>query len=107
MADRRKEEMNRRRFLQTLAGAQFLAGYHALAAPMKGKTKIRDIQTMVMQGPDRNYTFVRIFSDAALYGIGEAYGSPGVGIKEQIAALKPMLIGKDPLEIDVITVGLG
>ena len=37
----------------------------------------------------------------------EAYGSPGVGVKEGILALKPELIGKDPLGIDALMTGLG
>ena len=56
---------------------------------------------MVVQGP-RTYTLVKVVSDAGLFGIGEAYGNPGAGVKEQIFALKPELIGKDPLQIDVI-----
>ena len=71
---------------QLLAGsASFLAAYHARAETAKGKTKIRDIRTMVVQGPDRNYVFVKVISDAGLSGIGEA---PGVGVKEQIHALR-------------------
>ncbi|MBI1895891.1 MAG: mandelate racemase/muconate lactonizing enzyme family protein [Acidobacteria bacterium] len=100
----------RRTFLRSITGAVtagWLARYHALAAPGKGRTRIRDVKTMVMQGPERNYTFVRVDSDAGMYGIGEGYGSPGVGIKEQVHALKPLLIGKDPLEIDVLYTGLG
>src|ERR1044072_892051 len=98
--------MTRRSFLQTVSAAPFLARYHAIAAPDKGKVKIRDVQTMVVQGP-RTYTYVKVISDAGLYGIGEAYGNPGAGVKEQIFALKPELIGKDPLEIDAIYTGLG
>lgn len=98
--------MQRRTFLRCLSSAPFLAGYHALAAPDAGKTKIRDVQAMVYQGP-RTYTLVKVVSDAGLYGIGEAYGSPGVGVKEQILALKPELLGKDPLQIDTIWTGLG
>lgn len=89
-----------------LAGVKFLEGYHQLAAADRGKTKIRDLQAMIVQGPDRNYTFVKVISDAGLYGIGEAYGSPGVGVKEQVLSLKSELVGKDPLEIDAIYVGL-
>src|SRR3982751_6154407 len=98
--------MTRRSFLHSLSAAPFLARYHALAAPDKNKVKIRDIQTMVVQGP-RTYTLVKVVSDAGLYGIGEAYGSPGAGVKEQIIALKPDIIGKDPLQIDAIYQGLG
>ena len=98
--------MNRRTFLQSLAGAGFLANYHAMAAPAKGKSKIVDVKVMMVQGP-RTYSLVKIISDAGVYGIGEAYGNPGVGVKEQVLALKPDLIGKDPLEIDVLyTLGM-
>ena len=101
--------LNRRQFLQCAGAAgagSFLARYHALAATEKRKVKIRDLQTMMFQGP-RTYTLVKVVSDAGLYGIGEGYGSPGVGVKEQMLALKPELIGKDPLEIDAIYTGLG
>lgn len=59
-----------------------------------------------MQG-GRTYTLVKITADDGTYGIGEAYGTPGVGVKEQILSLKPWLTGKDPLEIDVIFTLLG
>ena len=98
--------MTRRTFLQTLSAAPFLSRYHAIAAPDLNKVKIRDIQTMVVQGP-RTYTLVKVVSDAGLYGIGEAYGSPGAGVKEQIHVLKSEIIGKDPLQIDTIYTGLG
>src|SRR4051794_7085315 len=98
--------MNRRQFLAGVTTAPFLVRYHALAASQKKRVKIRDIQTMVVQGP-RTYTLVKVVSDAGLYGIGEAYGSPGAGVKEQIIALKPEITGKDPLEIDAIYQGLG
>lgn len=98
--------MTRRTLLRHLAAAPFLVRYHALAAPDKTKVKIKDIQTLIIQGP-RTYTLVKVVSDAGLYGIGEAYGNPGVGVKEQVLALKPDLVGKDPLEIDTIYTGLG
>ena len=99
---------SRRQFLRSLGllpGAGLLSHYRSLAASEVGKTKIRDIKVMMMQGP-RTYTLVKVESDAGLHGIGEAYGSPGVGVKEGILALKPELIGKDPLEIDVLMTGL-
>jgi L-alanine-DL-glutamate epimerase-like enolase superfamily enzyme len=101
--------VSRRLFFRSAAlfpGASLLAQYHAIAAPEKGKTRIRDIQVMILQGP-RTYTLVKVESDAGLYGIGEAYGSPGVGVKEGIMALKPEFLGKDPLGIDVLITGLG
>ena len=101
----RRHDPSRRGFLQT-ATAPFLASYWQLAAAEKRRVKIRDVQTMIVKGP-RTYTYVKILSDDGLYGVAEAYGSPAVGTKEQILSLKPMLIGKDPLEIDTIYTLLG
>jgi L-alanine-DL-glutamate epimerase-like enolase superfamily enzyme len=101
--------ISRRQFLKAAAavpGASLLRQYHAMAGVARGKTKIRDIKVMILQGP-RTYTLVKVESDAGLSGIGEAYGSPGVGVKEGILTLKPELIGKDPLGIDTLITGLG
>lgn len=86
----------------------FLAGATLLpwAAAQAGRFKIRDVQVMMMSG-GRTYTLVKITADNGVYGIGEAYGSPGIGVKEQILGLKSWLVGKDPLEIDVIFTQLG
>jgi L-alanine-DL-glutamate epimerase-like enolase superfamily enzyme len=103
------QSLNRRRFLQSIAAipaVSTLSRFHALAAPLKARVKIRDIKAMMIKGP-RTYTLVKVETDSGLYGIGEGYGSPGVAVKEQILALKPDLVGKDPLEIDEIYTGLG
>jgi len=84
-----------------------LPSFHELAAAERKRAKIRDVQVMVMQGASRTYTLVRITSDAGLDGIAEAYGTPGVGVKEQILSLKPWLVGKDPLEIDKLYTQMG
>ena len=86
--------MNRRTFLKT--SAAWLLQYQAMAASLKGKVKIRDVQTMMLNGP-RTYTLVKVISDQGPYGIAEAYGSPGVGVKEQVHALKALIVGKDAL----------
>lgn len=91
---------------RTFLAAPFLAAFHRLAAGARKQFKIRDVQTLTVRG-GRTYTLVKISAGDGLYGIGEAYGSPGVGVKEQIAALKPALIGKDPLEIDVLYTLMG
>ena len=72
----------------------------------KGRQKIRDIKVMLLQGA-RTYTLVKIVADDGIYGIGEAYGSPGASVKEQIEAIKPTLIGRDPLEIYVLYTLMG
>src|SRR5262245_27383488 len=106
MTTRHSSDLSRRQFLATAATAPLLAGYHRLAAAEKGQHKIRDVQTMLMQGA-RTYTLVRVVADDGLYGIAEAYGSPGVGVKEQVLSLKPWLVGKDPLEIDTLYTTMG
>jgi L-alanine-DL-glutamate epimerase-like enolase superfamily enzyme len=73
-----------------------------LAAAERKRLKIRDVRTMTLQGPSRTYLLVKVLADDGLYGIAEAYGTPAVGVKEQILSMKPGLLGKDPLEIDVI-----
>ena len=83
----------------------FLASLPVAAAQI-GKVKIKDVQVMMMKG-DRTYSLIKITADNGVYGIAEAYGSPGIGVKEQILGLKPTLVGKDPLQIDTIYTGLG
>lgn len=97
--------ISRRRFLQT-ASAGALAPFRALAAPERGRVKITDIKVMMLQGP-RTYTLIKVLTDAGVYGIGEGYGSPGVGVKEGVLELRPYFLGKDPLEIDALYTGLG
>ena len=95
--------LTRRRFLALGASSAFVA----LAAPEKARRKIRDIRTMTLKGPSRTYVLVKVIADDGAYGIAEAYGTPAIGVKEQILSLKPALIGKDPLEIDTIFTFLG
>ncbi len=96
--------MTRRHFLA--AAAPWLATYRALAAVETGRHKIRSLDVMVLQGRDRNYTHVRVNTDTGFHGIGEGYGSPGAGVKAQMLALEPLLVGMDPLEIEKIYVDL-
>ena len=102
---------SRRHFLWSVGAAPFiptfLPSFHELAAAERKRVKIRDLQVMVMQGASRTYTLIKITSDAGLYGIAEAYGTPGVGVKEQVLSLKPWLVGKDPLEIDTLYTTMG
>ncbi|MBM3788659.1 MAG: mandelate racemase/muconate lactonizing enzyme family protein [Acidobacteria bacterium] len=95
--------MLRRDFLAAFAAALPL---RRLSAAEIGRHKITNVQTMMMQG-GRTYTLVKITASNGMFGIGEAYGSPGIGVREQIDGLKPLLVGKDPLEIDTIYTRLG
>src|SRR5215510_6764118 len=99
----------RRRLLSLVGSAApwpLLAKFHALAATFRRKVKITDIKVMMIQG-DRTYTLVKVETDAGVHGIGEAYGSPGVGVKEGILDLKNWLVGKDPLEIEILYTQMG
>jgi L-alanine-DL-glutamate epimerase-like enolase superfamily enzyme len=58
-------------------------------------------------GGTRTYNLVKITSEDGVAGIGEAYGTPGYGVKEQVLALKPWLVGKNGLEIDYLYTMLG
>jgi L-alanine-DL-glutamate epimerase-like enolase superfamily enzyme len=102
---------SRRQFLRGLRvvplAPALVSTFHELAASERKRVKIRDVQVMVMQGASRTYTLVKIVSDAGPYGIAEAYGTPGVGVKEQVLSLKPWLVGKDPLEIDKLYTQMG
>src|SRR6202790_3621368 len=106
MTTSNSSELSRRKFLSLAAGVPFLARYHQLAAAGKKMVKIRDVQVMVLQG-GRTYTLIKIVSDDGVYGIAEAYGTPAVGVKEQVLSLKPWLVGKDPLEIDTLYTHMG
>ena len=98
--------VSRREFLGYAATLPFLFQFHELAAAQRKRPKIRDVQVMMLEG-NRTYTLVKITSDDGLFGVAEAYGSPGVGVKEQILSLKPWLVGKDPLEIDTLYTWMG
>jgi len=98
-------QISRRSFCGAAVAAP-LAGLARLRAAERKRYKIRDVQVMMLSGP-RTYSLVKVTSDEGTYGIAEAYGSPAVGVKEQILAIKPALIGKDPIEIDRIYTNLG
>jgi len=97
---------SRRGFLSAAASVPFLTSYRLLAAAVQKRIRIRDIQTMTVKGP-RTYTYVKVTSDNGTYGVAEAYGSPAIGVKEQILSLKASLVGKDPLEIDRLYTFMG
>ncbi len=93
---------SRRSFLASLASlstSAWLASYANLTAAARNRVKITDIKTMMLQGP-RTYTLVKVETDAGAYGIAEAYGSPGLGVREAIHGLRELFVGQDPLQID-------
>jgi len=65
--------------------------------------EITDVQTTVVSESPEEYggflwTLVRVYTDAGIVGTGEAYH--GHGVPELIAAMKPHLVGENPLDID-------
>ncbi len=73
--------------------------------------KITDVQACVIgrEEPDSGgsvWTFVRIYTDQGLVGTGECNsggaGFSGFATKAAILAMKPMLIGEDPFNINLI-----
>lgn len=104
---------SRRSFLQkgaismTGAAAAYAGSARmAEAAESSAGVKIKDVQTMTVKGP-RTYVLVRVVTNDGRFGIAEGYGSPGVAVAEQIMALKPQLVGRNPLEIDKLYTYMG
>ncbi len=100
---------SRRSFIAALASisaAGICTPFATWAAPEREKVKITDIKTMIFKGPKgRDYTLVKVESDSGFFGIAEAYGSPGLGISQEIHGLKKLFIGKDPLQINRLYTG--
>jgi L-alanine-DL-glutamate epimerase-like enolase superfamily enzyme len=101
----------RRSFFNTMASASaltMLAPWETLIASERNKVKITDIKTMVFKTRPRSrtYVIVKVETDSGLFGIGEAYGSPGVGVVEAIHKAKEVYIGKDPLEVKRLYTGI-
>ena len=92
----------RRDLLRLAAGltsAGMFSRYRALAAPNVNRVKITDIRAMAIRDIAGN-CLVRIDTDAGITGYGEA-GATGPMARARIDTMKSMLIGQDPLAIEV------
>src|SRR3984893_18300177 len=87
------------RLAVALPAGSWLSRYQALAAPHQGKGRIPAIRAMALKNISGN-CLIRIGTDAGLTGYGEA-GSTGPMARARIETMKPLLIGKDPLTIEV------
>ena len=87
------------RLAVALPAGSFLNRYTALAAPHLGKVKITAIRAMALQNIAGN-CLIRIDTDSGLTGYGEA-GATGPMARARIETMKPLLLGKDPLTIEV------
>ena len=97
-----RRQFSRRKFLAVGATTSLLTDYQRLAATELNRLKIRDVRTMTIQGLSRTYVLVKVSADDGIHGVAEAYGTPGIGVKQQVLSMKSGLIGKDPLQIDEI-----
>ena len=87
------------RFGAGLVAASCLAPYRALAAAEQSKVKITRIQAMAIRNIAGN-CLIRIDTDQGLSGYGEA-GATGPMARARIETMKNLLIGRDPLTIEV------
>jgi len=71
----------------------------ALAQPHRGKVKITSVKAMAIKNIAGN-CLIKIETDAGITGYGEA-GSTGPMARARIDTMKQMLIGRDPLTIEV------
>jgi galactonate dehydratase len=87
------------RLALALPSACLFERYRALAAPSLNRVKITDIRAMAIQNIAGN-CLIRIDTDSGLTGYGEA-GATGPMARARIATMRNLLIGKDPLTIEV------
>jgi L-alanine-DL-glutamate epimerase-like enolase superfamily enzyme len=94
--------MTRRRWIKLAAclpaGAAF-SRFNLLALPNRGRVKITGVRAMALTSIAGN-CLIRIDTDAGLTGYGEA-GSTGPMARARIETMKGLLVGKDPLAIEV------
>ncbi len=59
--------------------------------------KITDIDTLLINSPNRKWTIVQVFTDEGLVGLGEAtYSNKEPVVVEAIQQMKTELLGEDP-----------
>lgn len=59
--------------------------------------RIADVRTAVVEA-NFDWTYVRVYADDGTYGTGEAFMAPA--LTEVVRALRPILIGEDPRDVD-------
>ena len=94
--------LSRRNLLRAalaLPSAALFSRYRALAAASVNRVKITNVRAMAIKNISGN-CLIRIDTDGGLTGYGEA-GSTGPMARARIETMKSLLIGKDPLAIEV------
>src|SRR5580698_1388862 len=87
------------RMAVSLPAAGLFARYRAMAAPNVNRVKITDVRAMAIRNIAGN-CLIRIDTDSGLVGYGEA-GATGPMARARIETMKSLLVGKDPLLIEV------
>ena len=87
------------RMAVVLPAGTLFAHLQAVAAPNLNKVKITNIRAMAIKSIAGN-CLIRIDTDSGLTGYGEA-GSSGPMARARIETMKQLLIGKDPLTVEV------
>jgi galactonate dehydratase len=87
------------KLLVALPAGAWMSRYQALAAAYTGKVKITGIKAMALKNIAGN-CLIRIDTDGGITGYGEA-GATGPMARDRIESMKDLLIGKDPLNIEV------
>jgi L-alanine-DL-glutamate epimerase-like enolase superfamily enzyme len=103
--------LSRRQFMAT-AGSIAATGFipersHVLRAmpgaeSELGKVKITSVKTARVHLTRYDVPFVKIETDAGLYGIGEAYHKGPGAVLEHVHDIKRQVIGEDPLQVDYL-----
>ena len=100
--------MKRRDFLTQggAIGLPFQVQAMAQNAPRytgKPELKITDIQSFLVDVGGRNLCFVKVLTDAGIYGFGEAYSvGPDQATVATIQDFKGWLVGKDPRNVEYL-----
>ena len=94
--------MTRRQLLRlavSIPAAGLFDSFNTFAAPLLKRVKVTDVRALAIQNIAGN-CLIRIDTDSGLVGYGEA-GATGPMARARIATMKPLLVGKDPLAIEV------
>lgn len=87
------------RLAAALPAAGLFSGYRALAAPHVNRVKITAIKAMAIRNIAGN-CLIRIDTDSGLSGYGES-GVSGPMARARIEVMQHLLLGQDPLKIEV------
>lgn len=99
------KELSRRSFLGTtsigllsaLANLNVSPAISRTLSGLRGKVKITGLKSAVVQS-NYSWNFVKVYTDSGMYGLGEAFCSPGV--IDLIKRFERNLKGQDPLNVE-------